>query len=168
MKLAPETPVHISLGTAFLVIVAFLGVVYWVTDQMKGEVSELRTVVREDDQKREDGNAQLRQNIVDLTARVADLTAKLDTTNTNLAAVATSSSSLADSIRGVDQKLTSSIDRQKSFETYVVARLGASYTGAFDFPTSWTKSTFDVISLIKSGDNPLIHWSGKALPEQKN
>lgn len=163
------------LGVAAVFASGVLGFAYFITARtdanyaaLHGDVSEVRDWTREDSKSREDGDAALRQNIEDLTAKVADLTLKLETTNTNLAAVAVSSGDLADSIRGMDEKLTTSIGRQTAFETYVVARLGTSFTGSFEFPTNWDKSTAEVLSLIKGGDNPLVDWIGKELPEQKN
>ena len=177
MPRTTETPIQVTIGQVLagvlLLLGGFLGVAYWQADQVTDDIADLRangSEMRQEDRDiakaREDGDAQLRQNIVDLTAQVAGLTAQLSTTNANLVAVANSSASLADSIRGMDAKLTTSIDRQKAFETYIVARLGSTSFMSPEFPTSWDKSTVDVLSQIKTGDNPLIKWIGKDLPQQ--
>jgi len=150
-----------SLGTCSVVLFgAIWALLSFTMGNVRDDISDIRSAVT----KAQDGNAETQKNAVtgdaQLNSEISSLTAELKVTNARLSDLSTSVTGLSETVRGVDQRLASSVHQQTLFERWVVLRLGPAgmQRTEYEVPEQWAKQQSEIFPSLVSGDDPFIGW----------
>ncbi|MDK3072761.1 hypothetical protein QO034_06535 [Sedimentitalea sp. JM2-8] len=152
---------------------------------IRTQVSEVRNITRDLDEKGDGIATALRGELSDLSGEVSGLRSELSVlinelrvTNSALSGLDRTVTVLQSTVSGLDtsivrldDRLTSSVSRQQDFERYVVARLGPvdtsqPYLLGTPMPYEWGENQEQIIELLYKEVDPLETWY-KSLDSKK-
>lgn len=174
MAITKDSPITVTVSGACIIggglFAGVLGAYLFLFNEQKDDIAAIRATgeatnaaVTALGSATHDDTAGLAGADIDIRKELADLTLQLKTTgdelNASMKELSAAVSTLNDSIKTVDAKLDASIQRQQSFETYVVTRLGLDKAALDGFPESWGASQAAVLDSLKQMDDPLSAWA---------
>lgn len=171
MAIRPDTEIRVTLGAAMggaaILVAGAAAIVYFVFGEAKDDIATIRSDLSELRQQASDGEASGLSTDLGLRQELSELTAQLRVTTTELSSLGETVGGLDASIQAVDDKLSSSVQRQVGFEAFVIARLGLGPESIPSLPTNWSESQGAILKQISAGPDPLLIWSGagKELPQ---
>lgn len=161
IEITMKTAISAVVGFAVLMFGGFWALAAFSVGGIRTDIQGIRTELIAINGANQSTLTNANSTSMDLQKQIAELTSELRSASAAVAGLNSATGGLNATLQSIDAKLTNSINRQQSFEVWVVSQLGKGSLLPSSVPSSWSKGDASVLTSLvtrNASESPIITW----------